>query len=156
MLLMMRKALFGFFLMGVLIACGQEPNTGELIKSSQAESSSTVEPTTKNISNKSISNTKQSWKQIKQSGVIRALKLVWEEETSLPRSGSNSFYHIGLLNQFVAKHNLRIQWVPVKDLNQMFDYLAEHKADIIPRHLTITNSRLNSMDFTQPLLVSYF
>jgi len=158
MFLVLRRAIFAIFLLSTLVSCGQEPIQPESTQpdSSKAHDQSGAVMVQKRINDIAptppITDTLQNWKDIKQSGVIRALKLVWEEETSLPRSGSNSFYHIELLNQFASKHGLRVQWVPVKDLNQMFDYLAQHKADIIPRHLTITQSRLSNMDFTQALL----
>jgi len=94
----------------------------------------------------------QNWQQIKQSKVIRALKLEWEQETALPRSGSTSLYHIELLNQFANNHDLTVRWIKVKNLNQMFEYIAEGKADVLPRHLTITSARAKKMNFTQLLL----
>jgi len=154
----LRRAIFAFFLLAILTSCGQEPIQPEAKQQNSpqvsGQSDTAINQQKANDSDpiKSITNTLQNWNNIKKSGVIRALKLVWEEENSLPRSGSNSFYHIELLNQFASKHELTIQWIPVKDLNQMFEYLAHHKADIIPRHLTITERRLSNMDFTQPLL----
>ena len=158
MLLVLRRTILSIFLLCTFVSCSPEPShsdTNQPASSKETGQSRALinqQPSNKSASMKAIANTLRSWSQIKQSGVIRALKLVWEEENSLPRSGSNSFYHIELLNQFAAKHDLSIQWMAVKDLNQMFEHLAQHKADIIPRHLTITKNRLSNMDFTQPLL----
>jgi membrane-bound lytic murein transglycosylase F len=94
---------------------------------------------------------KRDWNDIMQSGVIRALRLEWEEEHSLPRSGSTSLFHIDLFNRFATTHNLKVSWIKVKSLNQMFQYLEQHKADVIPRHLTITVRRLKKMSFSLPI-----
>ena len=153
-----KRAIFALLLLATLVSCGQAPKPSESIEPNSSKVSNQSETLAKQQTSNDINQNKptirtlRNWQQIKQSGVIRALKLVWEEEESLPRSGSNSFYHIEVLNQFAAKHDLTIQWLPVKDLNQMFEYLIQHKGDIIPRHLTITQNRLNNIDFTLPLL----
>jgi len=158
MLSALRISIFKIFLLCTLVSCGQAPLPSETNQQNSAKASDRLETATsqqtanESMLVKSIPETKQSWEEIKKSGVIRALKLVWEEENSLPRSGSNSSYHTELLNQFALKHDLTIQWILVKDLNQMFDYLSDNKADIIPRHLTITKNRLAMMEFTHTLL----
>jgi membrane-bound lytic murein transglycosylase F len=93
----------------------------------------------------------RSWTQIKKSGVLKALKLQWEEQSALPRGGSTSLFHIELLSEFAASNSLEIQWQKVDTLNQMFEQLDQFKADIIPRHLTITSDRSENMSFTLPL-----
>ncbi len=151
-----RLIIFSLMLVASLISCGQDKNNSKPTDSQQSNQpySSPRKPpiSVTHLDSKTIKNTLRNWEQIQQSGVIRALKLEWEEENSLPRSGSTSLYHVELFNQFAAKYDLSVDWIKVKDLNQMFEYLAEFKADIIPRHLTITHNRLNSMIFTQPLL----
>lgn len=94
----------------------------------------------------------RSWQEIKDSGFIRAVKLDWEEESALPRSGSTSIYHRELLNQFAAEHGLTVNWLQVSDFEQMFALLANYQVDVIPRHLTITKQRAQQFDFTYPLL----
>jgi len=158
MLLVSRNAVFAIFLLFTLVSCGQAPLPSEPNQINSEKVSDQLEEVVGQQSSnetsrvEAIPEIKRNWQQIKKSGVLRALKLVWEEENSLPRSGSNSSYHIELLNQFASKHDLSIQWIPVKDLNQMFDYLSDNKADIIPRHLTITKKRLGRMEFTHTLL----
>ncbi len=94
----------------------------------------------------------RSWQQIKTSGFITALKLDRETEAALPRSGSTSNYHRQLLTLFAKEHNLTVKWLTVKNLTEMFAQLAQFKADIIPRHLTITEKRRDLFSFTYPLL----
>ena len=155
MLTLIKMTLFSLILLLSLSGCGQEPDSSG---SNQASDENEPDQTLRQADNQpdgvpgSIPNRLQSWHQIKQSGVIRALKLAWEQENSLPRSGSTSLYHLELFSQFAAQHDLRVEWIKVNDLNQMFDYLAQFKADVIPRHLTITQNRLHKMSFTQPLL----
>ena len=94
----------------------------------------------------------QPWSHIRENGVIRALKLEWEQEKSLPRAGSTSLYHHDLFTEFANLHNLKVEWIRVNNLTQMFEYIAANKADVIPRHLTITNKRQGVMSFTLPIL----
>jgi len=130
----------------VLFACEQS-NKDALTKSNeQASANHLVKMPTK------LKSVNRNWQEIKKEGVIRALKLEWEEESALPRSGASSLYHLELFNQFALQNKLTIEWVKVKSLGQMFDYLVDHKADIIPRHLTITDKRKTQMLFTQALL----
>ena len=135
-----------------ILACTQEANTQEPDAQSLNQQSVTLKPeNTQDSAKLSLPNKKQSWQDILDTGVIRALRLEWEEENSLPRSGSTSLFHIELFNQFAQLHQLKVKWIKVKDLEQMFEYLAEHKADVIPRHLTITKSRLKKMSFSRPI-----
>ena len=94
----------------------------------------------------------KNWSQIKQSKTLRVLKLEREEESSLPRSGASSLYHFDLVKAFAEQHNLTIEWVKVDSLTQLFTSLKNHHADVIPRNLTITNSRKKEFGFTHPLL----
>jgi len=137
-----------------LISCGTE-NSSDVKNVSPNSEQSTTKSSQSVVSvnqSKLISNSLREWQAIKESGVIRALKLEWEEETSLPRSGTTSLYHIELFNQFAKKYDLQIEWIKVKDLNQMFDSLKSHQADVIPRHLTITKNRSEIVNFTQPIM----
>ena len=126
----------------------QKHSNSESLSEKSAQNSELSKKLTKNTL---VHGKARSWEQIKKSGVIRALRLEWEQENSLPRSGSTSLFHIELFNQFAKTQNLRVEWVKVKELNQMFDYLLSYKADVIPRHLTITKSRLKQMSFSQPI-----
>ena len=98
-----------------------------------------------------IKDSLRSWPQIKASGVIRVLKLAFEEENSLPRSGSSTLFHIDLLKQFAEEQQLTIRWVAADNLTEMFQLLNQNKADLIARHLTITSERQKSMLFTLPI-----
>jgi membrane-bound lytic murein transglycosylase F len=137
----------------VAAACEQtveESDVGQTIQPAQTLKLSQFQPTD-NGNVKLPEVAKRSWNEIKRSGVIRALRLEWEEENSLPRSGSTSLFHIELFNQFAQMHDLEVDWVKVASLKQMFEYLEDHKADVIPRHLTITESRLKKMSFSRPI-----
>ncbi len=101
---------------------------------------------------KPLDNKARSWTAIKKSGELRAIKLDWEFESRLPRSGSSSQFHIEKLSQFAHFHKLKIKWVSVKNLEAMFEQLRQHNVDIIPRHLTITKQRQQFASFTIPLL----
>ena len=146
--------LFRYFFITISVlllnACinNEESETSE---SNRSEVVSRVTPLPDGTVEKPIANELRDWQTIQQSGVIRALKLAWEEETSLPRSGGSNLQHIELLNQFASKHQLKIEWVKVKNLAEMFSALSRDEADIIPRHLTITRQRNNKMLFTQAL-----
>ena len=151
-----------FTLLLALVSCGSGDNGDQEnpqsspsqnnVDSNDIQTSDLKETATIKNKSKDIANSLRNWQQIKESGVIRALKLEWEEETSLPRSGTTSLYHIELFDQFAKKHELQINWVVAKDLSQMFKFLGEHKADVIPRHLTITETRAKILNFTQPLM----
>lgn len=157
-------ALFG------LLACSDEPspasNPSEV--PSQGESSNSVESAKRVIENKSESITKlgtkdsdsshqlqrasaRSWSQILSSKKLRVLKLEREEESALPRAGSSSLYHFDLIKRFAKKHNLEIEWISAKTLSEMFEDLETYYADVIPRNLTVTDSRKSRFNFTKPI-----
>jgi len=94
----------------------------------------------------------RTWQQIKKSGFITALKLDRENEAALPRSGSTSNYHRQLFTLFAQEHNLEVKWLTVSNLREMLNQLSTFNADIIPRHLTITEQRRDKFSFTYPLL----
>lgn len=138
----------------LLCGCGAETDNAA---SSSTPGSGSQRPenwnATRDASNSNlVLRSARSWSQIVRSGSIRALKFQWEEENSLPRSGSTSLYHIELMQQFAALHQLKLEWVKVQSLGQMFDALAGFKADVIPRHLTITAQRSDMLSFTNPLV----
>jgi membrane-bound lytic murein transglycosylase F len=129
----------------ILLLCGCESEQAPVDKIPTSKTSNAQKTPSK------IATQARSWAQIKQSGVLNALKLHWEAQSSLPRSGATSLFHVDLLTEFARQHNLRIQWHKVDNLNQMFEQLAQFKADIIPRHLSITDKRQSRMTFTLPL-----
>jgi len=142
---MLKKFFFIFTLIICISAC--EQNT---VKNNQQL----------NIDDKSIGQgiikaeqpTLRTWQQIKASGFIIALKLDRENEAALPRTGSTSTYHRQLLTLFAQEHNLQVKWLTVSSLKEMFIQLEQFKADIIPRHLTITEKRSERFNFTYPIL----
>lgn len=89
--------------------------------------------------------------EIRASGYITAVKLDWESKNRLPRSGSNSLYHHQLLEYFAEEGGIEIRWLKVKNLEEMFTAIEQFKADIIPRHLTITGLRSQRINFTYPI-----
>ncbi len=147
---MYKSFLFSLLLILTLTGCESEKKPVDKIpvsKTTSAQKTPSKIATQAPIKN----NSARSWAQIKQSGVLNALKLQWEAQSSLPRSGATSLFHIDLLTEFAHQHGLRIQWHKVDNLNQMFEQLAQFKADIIPRHLSITDKRQSHMTFTLPL-----
>ena len=89
--------------------------------------------------------------EIRASGYITAVKLKWETKNRLPRSGTNSLYHHHLLESFAKQADLEIRWLTVKNIEEMFTAIEQFKADVIPRHLTITDARLKRANFTYPI-----
>ncbi|MGB0835448.1 MAG: transporter substrate-binding domain-containing protein [Psychrobium sp.] len=157
---MLKQLVACFFTLIFLSACSEAPSQSESTKqATPASSTTTVDPTPtkpsqpKAPSKSDLISEKRDWNQIKQLKLIRALKLKWEEPTSLPRAGVTSRVHIDLFNDFAKQHQLKVQWINVDNLAQMFELLSQHKADIIPRHLSITPHRLKSMSFSQPIML---
>jgi len=93
----------------------------------------------------------RSWDDIKRTGYIRALKLNFELEEALPRSYSAAAYHQSLLENFALEHQLAIKWISARSLNDMLEKLNTFQADIIARHLTMTESRASKIQFTLPV-----
>jgi membrane-bound lytic murein transglycosylase F len=94
----------------------------------------------------------RTWQEIQSSGYINAVKLDWQLESALPRAGSTSAYHTKLLQDFADDRGLKINWLRVGNLEDMFTKLSLYEVDIIPRHLTITERRLTQFSFSYPLL----
>jgi len=142
-----------------LLSCGNKTEPATDSKQQNSAATPAVSPKSSQQNRKTVLppaallSEHRDWQQIKQLGVIRALKLNWEQPNSLPRSGVTSRFHIELFNQFAQQHKLTVQWINVANLNEMFDLLRQHKADIIPRHLSITTQRLQTISFSQPLVL---
>ncbi len=140
-----------FILTVSLASCGPSDNSSSNTANDQKTAIASVTEN-QDKSGESINDkAPRSWQQIKRSGYIRALKLAWETENHLPRSGSTSLFHRQLLTDFAHFHDLEVRWVMVNNFTQMFDALLNFKADIIPRHLTITDERQKRVAFTQSL-----
>jgi membrane-bound lytic murein transglycosylase F len=107
-------------------------------------------PVVKEVSKKRTAA--RTWTEIKASGYINAIKLDWQLESALPRSGSTGIYHSTLLQRFADERGLVINWLRVNNLADMFKKLSTFDVDIIPRHLTITANRLAEFSFSYPLL----
>ncbi len=141
---MLKKFFFLFSLVVFICAC--EPNSVKENKQNIDGNSIKQEMT------KAERPSLRTWQQIKASGFIIALKLDRENEAALPRTGSTSNYHRQLLTLFAQEHNLQVKWLTVSNLKEMFFQLEQFKADIIPRHLTITKKRGERFNFTYPIL----
>lgn len=142
----MLKKFFWLFTLVILIsACDQ--NTVKNNKEQSIDDKSVAKETTQ-----AEQSSLRTWQQIKTSGFITALKLDRDNEAALPRTGSTSIYHHQLLTLFAQEHNLQVKWVTVSNLQEMFTQLEQFKADVIPRHLTITIKRDERFNFTYPLL----
>ncbi|WP_196138141.1 transporter substrate-binding domain-containing protein [Aliikangiella sp. G2MR2-5] len=153
------KKFFTHFLLSLLIwafnsGCSEkEPESSP--QTAQAEAQK-VEAKELKISNKELrgnspARSMKNWEQIKASGKLRLGKLVWEEENQLPRAGTSSLFHFDLVQSFAKEHYLAIDWISADNLGELLALLENNEIDIIPRHLTVTDSRKEKFDFTSPL-----
>jgi len=121
-------------------------------ESAQPNQSSIKAPAKKSKDLSTPSETRfRSLDEIRESGYITALKLEWETDDKLPRSGGNSHYHRELVKYFSDLGGIEVRWIRAKNLEEMIELLSSYKADFIPRHLTITEQRKNKLAFTYPL-----
>jgi membrane-bound lytic murein transglycosylase F len=150
--------LSSIFMLSLLTGCQEQVTLAEKPKVASSENKSTSEGSTQSTVNSSVKKTLEkrttarTWREIKASGYINAVKLDWQPESALPRAGSTSAYHSFLLESFAEDRGLTIKWLRVKNLASMFEKLSAFEVDIIPRHLTITRNRLEKVSFTYPLL----
>lgn len=72
-------------------------------------------------------------------------------EPSLPRTGSPVGMQRELAEAFAETLGLELQLVPVFNLGEMLPLLAQGRADIIAANLTVTESRLERVDFSLPI-----
>lgn len=140
------------FLISFLVGCQDQPSSSKDSNSDASRSSS--QSLTPNKSSQTIEKRvkARTWQEIKASGYINAVKLDWEVESALPRSGTTGAYHSTLLEKFANDRGLKINWISVRNLSAMFESLSNFDVDIIPRHLTITKSREKNFSFSYPLL----
>ncbi len=149
-----------FFMLLSLAGCQEPPLVEEASKISieqnddqkneQGDKKSKLTPVAKKMAEKRTKA--RTWPEIKASGYINAVKLDWQLESALPRSGSTGAYHSTLLQSFADERSLKINWLRVSNLAEMFTKLSAFDVDIIPRHLTITANRLAEFSFSYPLL----
>lgn len=149
----------GFFMLFILVGCQESASVESAAKTSIVQDG---EQKTSNIGLKpkiKVSATvvkkraiARTWSEIEASGYINAVKLDWQLESALPRAGSTSAYHSILLQSFAEERGLKINWHRVSNLAEMFKKLATFEVDIIPRHLTMTDNRLEKFSFSYPLL----
>ncbi|KGJ86567.1 transporter substrate-binding domain-containing protein [Colwellia psychrerythraea] len=145
-----------FFMLLTLAGCQDAPSEEEGAKAALSKESNPNGskdklklPLKKVVEKRTAART---WSEIKESGYINAVKLDWQLESALPRAGSTSAYHTTLLQGFADERGLKINWLRVSNLADMFAKLSTFDVDIIPRHLTITANRLNKFSFSYPLL----
>ena len=138
-----------FFVFFILAGCQEQNSLEEKSKAAITEENVTTQPKVKTVEQRTTART---WREIKTSGYINAVKLDWQLESALPRAGSTSAYHNFLLQSFADDRGLKIKWLRVNNLAAMFDKLSTFDVDIIPRHLTITTKRLENFSFSYPLL----
>jgi len=144
------------FMLVTLAGCQEAPSKDESSqvalnkKSPPNESKEKLKLNHKNTIEKRT--TARTWTEIKASGYINAVKLDWQLESALPRSGSTGAYHSTLLQTFADERGLKINWLRVSNLADMFVKLSSFDVDVIPRHLTITDNRLLEFSFSYPLL----
>lgn len=152
----MKKLLLTSLALLITIACSEEQKISSSDSPQETElASGNLDSSSAKKSPLPITDELRNWQSIKSSGVIRVLKLALEEENSLPRSGYSTLFHIDLIQQFANQHQLEIRWVSATNLAEMFQLLAQDKADLISRHLTITSERQKSMLFTLPVKTDY-
>jgi membrane-bound lytic murein transglycosylase F len=90
---------------------------------------------------------------IKESGTLRAL--VDNSSTSyFVYKGTPMGYEYELLSRFAEEMDLKLEVLPVKDLNSVIDSLNQVQGDIIAANLTVTKERAGQVSFSQPLLYS--
>ncbi|NVJ58884.1 MAG: membrane-bound lytic murein transglycosylase MltF [Gammaproteobacteria bacterium] len=131
-----------------LTAC----DTQDEVSSPNGSDSSPSAPAKKqNAVNKESIEEFRDWKAILNNGEMRALKLKWEQESMLPRSGSSALYHQQLFSDFANENGLTVRWVLAESLSDMLEKLKANKADIIPRHLTITMTRKDEFIFSRSI-----
>lgn len=145
---MLKKLFLILIFVASLTACEQKTEINNIQTTSENARSKITVPEKLEVTIPKL----RTWQQIKKSGFITALKLDRENEAALPRSGSTSVYHRQLFTLFAQEHDLEVKWLTVSNLEEMFEQLAKFNADIIPRHLTITNKRRDKFNFTYPLL----
>ena len=139
-----------FFMLMTLAGCQEAPEKVISQKISKSDVINNIPLNEKKIIEKRT--TARTWSEIKTSGYIKAVKLDWLLESALPRAGSTSGYHTLLLENFANENGLKIKWHKVNNLAGMFDKLSAFDVDIVPRHLTITDSRQEKFSFSYPLL----
>lgn len=127
------------------------PKTNDAEKNQQVVKQNSSEKSVEKVQKPAKPTTFRTVEEIRASGYITALKLNWEIKDRLPRSGSNSLYHHHLLETFAEQGGMEIRWLKVDNYEEMFKAIEEFRADIIPRHLTITESRLKRLNFTYPI-----
>jgi membrane-bound lytic murein transglycosylase F len=145
-----------FFMLFFLAGCEDQPSVEKTSKASigqgNGQNDKQIEFKSEKIKVAEKRTTARTWAEIKASGYINAVKLDWQLESALPRTGSTSAYHSTLLQRFADERGLKINWHRVSNLVAMFEKLSTFDVDIIPRHLTITTERENNVSFTYPLL----
>ena len=88
---------------------------------------------------------------LKKHGVIRLLRLRWEEEIGLPRKGLPNYrYRLGI-EHFIETLGLQAQWVTVDSFADLTPALLEGRGDIIISNLTHTPKRENILSFSLPI-----
>jgi membrane-bound lytic murein transglycosylase F len=92
------------------------------------------------------------WSDVLERGVLRvAVPGSRAGDLPLPRLGTPVHDERELAEAFARAHRLQVEWVPVFQLGEMMELLAQGKVDLVAANLTITEARRQSMAFSLPI-----
>lgn len=98
--------------------------------------------------------TTDDWPLIRQRGIIRFVRLGFEEFDTLPSQGLSEDRYRLLAERFAERYALRPEWIVERNIEALFLALEEGRADVAVATLTETESRRHRVAFTVPLTVS--
>jgi len=99
--------------------------------------------------------TTDDWSLIRERGIIRFVRLGFEEFDTLPAQGLSEERYRLLAERFAERYALRTEWIVERNIEALFVALEEGRADVAVATLTETESRRNRVAFTVPLTVSH-
>ncbi|MCY4626795.1 MAG: transporter substrate-binding domain-containing protein [Acidobacteria bacterium] len=94
------------------------------------------------------------WSLIRERGIIRFVRLGFEEFDMLPSQGLSEDRYRLLAERFAERYALRTEWIVERNIEALFLALEEGRADVAVATLTETESRRKRVAFTVPLTVS--
>ena len=98
--------------------------------------------------------TTDDWPLMRERGIIRFVRLGFEEFDTLPSQGLSENRYRSLAERFAERYALRTEWIVERSIEELFLALEEGRADVAVATLTETESRRNRVAFTVPLTVS--
>ncbi len=98
--------------------------------------------------------TTDDWPLIRERGIIRFVRLGFEEFDTLPSQGLSEDRYRFLAERFAERYALGTEWIVEPNIEALFLALEEGRADVAVATLTETESRRKRVAFTAPLMVS--